>query len=107
MPGGFFPVMSMGDLNAVGGIVMTGVPNVLVGPAYRPMATMVLSFMSPHVFVPFPPKPVHPPNPIALNCTPTVLAGVGHMPVAHLGSIDMCLHPMIGPGTPNVLVGIL
>jgi len=105
MAGGFFPVIGVTDMNIMGGMVMTGVPNVLIGPRHMPIATMTISLVTPHFFGGIPPKPIHPPNPIMVNCSPTVRAGMTQMPVAHIGSIDMCLHPMIGPGVPNLLVG--
>jgi hypothetical protein len=105
MPGPGIPVLSVGDMNMAMGVCMTGVPNVLVG--MRPIATMTTSLMAPHPWMGIPPKPIHTPNPIMLNCTKSVLAGPAKMPVAHIASIDACFHTMIGPGTPTVLVSMV
>ena len=105
MPGGI-PVLTISDKNVAFGVVTTGVPTILAGMKKLPLATMKVSFVAPHPFMGIPPKPIHPPNPIMMNCSKTVLAGPAKMGVAKIGSIDMCMHPMLGPGVLNVLVGL-
>jgi hypothetical protein len=97
-----FPIVMIGDLNNAMGPLMTGVPTVL--SMMRPIGVMGMSMAAPHPWMGIPPKPIHPPNPVMLNCSKTVLAMM--MPVAHIASVDMCLHVTIGPGNPTVLVGL-
>lgn len=90
-----FPVAAIGSPNVVGGFITTGVPTVLVGGP-TPIAVMGTSMVTPH---PGPPK-IHPINPVMIACSMTVTAM--NMPVAHVGSIDACLHPTLPH--PNPLV---
>lgn len=105
MPG--FPVASM--MNPIGlgaplGVIMTGVPTVLVGLAKQPIAVRGLSMSTPHFWGGIPPKPIHPPNPVVLNCSERVLS-MGGQAVAHVGSIFMCKH-MVLPFPPNITVQV-
>jgi hypothetical protein len=100
-----FPVSSVmtpvGMMGMPLGIIKTGVPTVLVGAAKMPIAVMGMSFSTPHPWGGIPPKPVHPPSPVVLNCSMTVLAMM--KPVAHVGSILACKH-MCLPFPPNLTV---
>jgi len=93
MPG---PVQRLGDANAVGGVILTGEPTVLVN--FRPIAT-VGSKVSPH-----PPCPKLPTHCAALTTTksPTILAGF--KPITTGGTIDSCGHPRL-IGSTNVIAG--
>ena len=99
MPG--FPIVMVADMNTAMGALMTGCPTVL--SMMRPIGVMGLSVVAPHPWMGIPPKPIHPPNPVMLNCSMTVLAMM--CPVAHIASLDTCTHVTIGPGNPTVLVG--
>ena len=99
MPG--FPVASvLNPLFGTVGIIITGVPTVLVGLAKQPIACRGLSVCTPH---PAPGHP-HPPNPIRILCSERVLT-TGGMAVAHAGSMLACLHPL-APFPPNVTVQV-
>ena len=93
MPG---PVQRLGDANAVGGVILTGEPTVLVN--FRPIAT-VGSKVSPH-----PPCPKPPTHCAALTTTtsPTILAGF--KPITTGGTIDSCGHPR-SIGSTDVIAG--
>jgi hypothetical protein len=98
-----FPVSAIGTPNNMLGIISTGVPTVFVGGV--PIAVMGMSLVTPHPGIP--PKVPHPPNPLLLNCSVTVRAMA--MPVAHVGSIDTCMHvslPHPNPMVSTVRVGL-
>lgn len=97
-----FPTAAVGDFNMMMGVIMTGNPTVLVSG--RPIAVLGMSLVSPHPWGGIPPKPIHPPSPLMINCSTTVLAG--GLCVGHMGSISTCLHAIIPPCNPTVLVGI-
>jgi uncharacterized Zn-binding protein involved in type VI secretion len=90
----------MGDQTAHGGVIVAGLPTVLIGgqPAARvsdmhtcPMVTGVV----PHVG-----GPIMPPG------SPTVL--IGGLPAARVGDQATCTGPpdvIIPPGCPTVLIG--
>lgn len=82
MPG---PVCRLGDLNTLGGAILTGVPTVLVNG--RPIAVLG-NKVSPHAKHKFA---------ITLNLKATLLAS--GRPVISLGNIDSCGHPRIKGST--------
>ena len=85
------------------GVIKTGVPTVLVGPARQPIAVKGMSFSTPHPWGGIPPKPTHPPSQVVTNCSMTVMAMMA--PVAHEGSFLMCKH-MCLPYPPNLTVRV-
>lgn len=97
MPGS---VQRIGDPNVVGGIILTGVPTVLVNG--RPIAT-IGARVSPH------------PCCGAKGCPPTHCAAittstnysvlVNGRPVVTAGDVDTCGHPR-GIGSTDVLIGL-
>lgn len=96
MPG---PVCRVGDKNAVGGVILTGDPTVLVNG--RPIAVLGAS-VSPH---PCCGAKGCPPIHCAAKTTsktPTVL--VGGKPVVTVGDLDTCAHARAG-GSFDVIVG--
>jgi uncharacterized Zn-binding protein involved in type VI secretion len=94
------PAARMGDMTAHGGVIVSGLPTVLIGgqPAARvtdmhacPMVTGVV----PHVG-----GPILPPGGV------TVL--IGGLPAARVGDMATCVGPpdtIIPPGCPTVLIG--
>ena len=96
-----FPVSAIGSPNMALGFITTGIPTVRVGGL--PIAVMGTSIVTPH---PGPPK-IHPMNPVMLNCSVTVRAMA--LPVAHVGSVDTCMHmtlPHPNPLVSTVRVGL-
>lgn len=96
MPG---PVCRVGDSNSAGGVILTGVPTVLVNG--RPIATLG-SRVSPH---PCCGAKGCPPIHCAATTTSTsftVLAA--GRPVVTVGSIDTCFHPRVN-GATTVIAG--
>ena len=96
MPG---PVQRLGDANAIGGVILSGEPTVLVN--FRPIAT-VGGKVSPH---PCCGKKGCPPTHCAALTTtksPTILAGF--KPITTGGTIDSCGHPRL-IGSTNVIAG--
>jgi uncharacterized Zn-binding protein involved in type VI secretion len=77
----------------MGGFITTGVPTVMVGGI--PIAVMGTSIVTPH---PGPVPKIHPPNPVMVNCSQTVR--VMNLAVAHVGSVDACLHPTLPHPNP-------
>lgn len=94
-----FPAARMGDMTTHGGVIVSGLPTVLIGgmPAARvtdmqtcPMVTVLV----PHVG-----------GPIAGPGGPTVL--IGGLPAARMNDITTCVGPpgTIAIGCPTVMVG--
>jgi hypothetical protein len=93
------PVGRVGDKNAAGGVILTGVPTVLVNN--RPIAVFGAR-VTPH---PCCGKKGCPPVHCSAKTTSknfTVLAG--GKPVVTVGDLDTCAHPRSG-GSKDVIVG--
>jgi len=97
MPG---QVQRVGDRNAVGGVILTGDPTVLVNG--RPVATIGAS-ISPH---PCCGVKGCPPTHCAAKTTSTnAKVLVGGKPIVTTGDIDTCFHPRVS-GSFDVIVGL-
>jgi uncharacterized Zn-binding protein involved in type VI secretion len=96
------PAARMGDPTAHGGVIMTGLPTVLIGG--MPAARLTDMHTCPMVTPAVPPVP-HVGGPISGPGIPTVL--IGGMPAACLGDMAVCVGPpsTIIMGCPTVLIG--
>lgn len=92
-------VQRVGDRNSRGGILLVGVPSVLVN--YRPIA-VIGNPITPHP--PFPPAPPAPPHQKARAIATQRSVTAGYKPVVKTGDPDTCGHPRVG-GSTNVFVG--
>ena len=90
-------VQRVGDVNIAGGVILTGVPTVLVN--FRPIATAG-SAVSPH-----PPCPKHGIHCGALTTTTSPRILVNFKPITTATSIDTCGHPRFF-GSINVIAGL-
>jgi uncharacterized Zn-binding protein involved in type VI secretion len=92
-------VCRVGDKNAVGGVILTGDPSVLVNG--RPIAVFGAR-VSPH---PCCGKKGCPPTHCSAKATSkNFKVLVGGKPVVTVGDLDTCKHPRAG-GSTNVIVG--
>ena len=91
-------VQRVGDVNIAGGVILTGVPTVLVN--FRPIATAG-SAVSPH-----PPCPKGGIHCGALTTTKSPRILVNFKPITTSGTIDTCGHPRL-TGSINVIAGLV
>jgi uncharacterized Zn-binding protein involved in type VI secretion len=96
------PAARLGDNTAHGGVIVVGLPTVLIGkmPAARVGDMHTCPMQTPAV----PPVP-HVGGPIIPPGSPTVL--IGKMPAARVGDMATCVGPpdVIVKGLPTVLIG--
>ena len=91
-------VQRVGDVNIAGGVILTGVPTVLVN--FRPIATAG-SAVSPH-----PPCPKGGIHCGALTTAKSPRILVNFKPITTSGTIDTCGHPRL-TGSINVIAGLV
>lgn len=98
-PGGGLPAARMGDMTAHGGVIVEGVPTVMIG--YMPAAVVSKNHTCPMVsgVVPHVGGPILPPG------SPTVL--IGYMPAARMSDQATCAGgpDVIAQGEMTVLIG--
>lgn len=95
------PAARMGDMTAHGGVIVVGLPTVLIGG--QPAARLGDMHTCPMVTPGLPPVP-HVGGPITLGSA-TVL--IGGQPAARMGDMATCVGPpdTIAVGLPTVLIG--
>lgn len=95
------PAARMGDPTAHGGMIVAGVPNVVIGG--QPAARLGDMHVCPMVTPAVPPVP-HVGGPVNMGSA-TVL--IGNMPAARMGDMAICTGPpdTILGGCPTVLIG--
>lgn len=94
------PLCSIGDSTAFGGLLLFGIPNILIGPTSRPMACFP-SLVSPH-----PPAPLLPLCAAAVTIGPPILTvkiGPAMQSPIHLGCMCTCGDPIMWTTNFNVL----
>lgn len=96
------PGLRLGDINIMGGALMTGSTNVLMNS--RP-AVRMFDLMTPHPSGVKKP-PIHPPNPLLLGSFKVLINGrPAAQMIKSLETLKVLPHPWVGTGAFTVLLG--
>lgn len=94
------PLCSIGDSTTLGGLLLFGIPNILLGSTSRPMACFP-SLVSPH-----PPAPLNPLCAAGVTIGPPILTikiGPAMQSPIHLGCMLTCGDPIVFTENLNIL----